>query len=138
MTSAKKVTTAGGVLVKKINDETHVLLVKKNEHALFFPKGHVEAGETIEQAAIREVAEETGLSELRILEKLGVVTRPSTEKSGEHVTKDIHLFLMVTTGSHHGDADEEFAWFSIADGIEKMFFDAERQFLQELARRKGW
>ena len=56
----------------------------------------MEKDETSEEAALREVMEETGYSGLKIVKKLGMVTRPGTETDGTEVSKDIHLYLMKT------------------------------------------
>ncbi len=65
-----------------------------------FPKGRVEKGELIEEAAARETLEELGLREIRLLEDLGKIDiwfRDRFEKQGALVHKDIHYFLFETT-----------------------------------------
>ena len=65
-----------------------------------FPKGHVEQGESMEEAAARETLEELGLSEIRLLEPLGKIDiwfRDRFEKMGALIHKDIHYFLFETT-----------------------------------------
>lgn len=61
-----------------------------------FPKGHVEEGESLEEAAARETLEELGLEEIRLLDYLGKIDiwfRDRFEKKGKLVHKDIHYFL---------------------------------------------
>ena len=57
--------------------------------------GKIESGETFEQTAIREVTEETGLTELAIIKKLGIIHREATERDGTPVSKDIHMYLKI-------------------------------------------
>lgn len=57
----KKEKSCGALVVRHIGAEPEILLIKHNGGHWAFPKGHVEAGETEEQTAYREVLEETGL-----------------------------------------------------------------------------
>ena len=58
-----KAVSAGGVVVR----DGKIIFVKFSDgQGITFPKGHVEQGETYEQAALREVGEETGLKDLQI------------------------------------------------------------------------
>ncbi len=86
------------------------------------PKGHPEGDETIEQAAVREIAEETGL-EVGILEHLGDI-RYEFQTPEKTVVKTVHHFLMQQTGGEltvENDPDQEAVdvrWFSL-DELEK-------------------
>jgi ADP-ribose pyrophosphatase YjhB (NUDIX family) len=65
-----------------------------------FPKGRVEKGEVLEEAAARETLEEIGLEEIRFLEELGKISiwfRDRYEQKGKLIHKDIHYFLFETT-----------------------------------------
>ena len=66
---------AGGIVVHLNKDCVEFLLLKQirttGEVQWVMPKGHIEKGETSEQAAIREVREEAGLEELRLITCLG-------------------------------------------------------------------
>lgn len=84
---------AGGVVVRVRNGTREVLLIDDAYNHVTFPKGHVEAGETWEAAAIREVFEETGI-EARILSSLGRVEYP-IERHGQPVRKQVRLFLLA-------------------------------------------
>ncbi len=61
---------AGGVVLRRVGDELEVLLVRYHSGDWAFPKGHIEAGETPRQTAVREVQEETGV-QAHILAALG-------------------------------------------------------------------
>ena len=66
-------TSSGGVVVRIADGQIYVALVGElglTERVL--PKGGVEAGESLEEAARREIEEEAGLSSLELIEKLGV------------------------------------------------------------------
>ncbi len=57
----RKEKSCGALVVRRGKEEAEILLIKHNGGHWAFPKGHVEAGETEEQTAVREVREETGL-----------------------------------------------------------------------------
>ncbi len=95
-TERAKEFSAGGVVLK----DGRLLLIKMRnllgEEVWTFPKGHLEEGETAEEAALREVREETGL-ECRILRPLRV-TFYSFYRGGVPVDKRVDWFLMEETG----------------------------------------
>ncbi len=127
----KRVISAGGIITKIENDQLKICLVRLRPpmKGYVFPKGHVELGETYEQTALREVAEETGLSNLTIKQKLGVVQRQSTENDGTQVTKNIHLYLMTTDSFQHNQSDERYEWFTIDEALKALNFIEEKEFL---------
>lgn len=68
-----------GVAIVIFNKENQVLLQKRADVNLWgIPSGHVEPGETVQDAAIREVSEETGL-QIKILRLIGVYSEPSSQ-----------------------------------------------------------
>ncbi len=129
----KKVISAGGIVVKTNPNKKILLTIYTHIKGLGFPKGHVEDGETFEQAAMREVTEETGLTELKIVKKLGVYTKQATERDGTPVLKDIHMFLMTSDKpDFHQKADELYDWFEIDGAIEQMAVTEDREFLEKI------
>ncbi len=125
-----KVISAGGIIVRNNPNKQILLTIFTHIKGLGFPKGHVEEGETFEQTAIREVTEETGLTELRIVKKLGIYSKIATERDGTPVEKDIHVYLMESKNLDiHQEAEEQYGWFGIDDAINQMAVDEDRNFL---------
>lgn len=97
------VVTAGGVVLREVDGVPHVLVIRDPYKKWGLPKGHTEEGETLPQTALREVSEETGLSELELGPEL--ITIDWTFRTrGEHVHKFATFFLMFSEG---GEATPE-------------------------------
>jgi ADP-ribose pyrophosphatase YjhB (NUDIX family) len=125
-----KVTSAGGFVVK----DNEILLIKLDSGKYALPKGHVEPGETFEQAAVREVEEETGVIS-KIKSYLGDYTRPAQENDGTTVSKTIKIYLLEQTGYTVKDHDENSVWVNILDAINNMHFEQEAKFVNEIQLR---
>jgi ADP-ribose pyrophosphatase YjhB (NUDIX family) len=61
------------------------------------PKGHVEAGESLEETAYREIGEETALSEMKILDRLDKI-HFFYRKEGKLISMTTHVFLIEALG----------------------------------------
>ena len=125
-----KVISAGGIITKLENNQLKICLINLMPLSpkYTFPKGHVEPDETLEQAALREVREETGLQNLSIAKYLGFISRKATERTGKVVDKDIHLFLMKTDDFNHQIAEENYEWHTLTQAIN-ILLPEEKQFL---------
>ncbi len=110
--------SAGGILVKSIQGKPYIVLIRRREYSDWaLPKGHVEADETIEEAALREVAEEAGLKHVKIISLLGTYERYREETNEQ---KTIHYFLMEPTQDEEfaiteDNKNDEIAWLSLGD-----------------------
>ena len=126
----KKVISAGGIVVRNNPSKQILLTIYSHIKGLGFSKGHVDEDETFEQTAIREVKEETGLSNLMIIKLLGVFTRSATERDGSPVMKDIHMYLMTSNKPDlHQEAEEKYGWFDIDVAVSQMAVVEDREFL---------
>lgn len=91
----KVIIAAGGIVV---NPEGNILFI----HRLSkwdLPKGKAEAGETLETTAIREVEEETGITQLQLKEFINTTYHMYTERDGRKILKTTHWFLMNYNGN---------------------------------------
>lgn len=90
--------SAGGIV---LGDGGTIALVQSRRSGFWtFPKGHVDEGETDEEAARREITEEAGLIDLELLDDLGVYDRPHIMPDGSddpNEIKTIHMFLFAAT-----------------------------------------
>jgi ADP-ribose pyrophosphatase YjhB (NUDIX family) len=89
-----EIRSAGGIV---IGEGGALAMVKsENSQSWLFPKGHLDPGETDEQAARREIAEECGLTELEYIDDLGEYSRPRPNVDGKGFeTKVIKMFLFA-------------------------------------------
>jgi len=114
--------SSGGVVFKA----GKVVLLKKKA-GWVLPKGTVEKGETIEEAAIREVREETGLQNIRILSEIGHITYKFLSR-GKPVKKTVYFFLMETTDDAllPGEEFQDARWFSFENAEHIMAFENQK------------
>ena len=90
--------SSGGVVYKPNGAGYDMAVVQRARHGDWsLPKGHIEEGETQEQAAIREVEEETGL-QARVVAPIDEVVYFYRRPGGELIRKVVYHFLMEATG----------------------------------------
>ena len=93
--SARDETSAGGVVFRLEAGRPLYLLIRDSYQNWGFPKGHVESGEQPDAAALREVTEETGLSDLVIRGSIETIDWYFRFR-GQLIHKVCHFFLMET------------------------------------------
>ena len=92
----KKTVSAGGVVLNGLGE---VLVVNQRGNSWSLPKGHIDPGEDDLTAARREIAEESGITDLEYIKPLGTYTRHRIGKDGGEDTtelKTMRFFLFRT------------------------------------------
>jgi 8-oxo-dGTP pyrophosphatase MutT (NUDIX family) len=111
------------------------------------PKGHIDAGESAADTAMREVREETGV-EGRLVEKLGDVRYVYTASweggSGERIFKIVSFFLLRAGRGRIGEIDEamrvevaEARWLPLDEAPRLLSYDGERKMAAKALERIG-
>ncbi len=131
----EKAVSAGGVVWRRQGDQIEVLLCGRHADKLWaLPKGTPEPGETIEQAALREVREETGVqaeAEAVVGEIKYWFSRP---QEGVRYSKTVHHFLMRPTGGDPALHDHEFdevRWLPAGEALKLMSYPNEIKILRQ-------
>jgi 8-oxo-dGTP pyrophosphatase MutT (NUDIX family) len=124
-------TSAGGVVVRIADGARQIVLGRRRRSrdgvTWVLPKGTVEAGESVDQTALREVREETGL-EVRSLEPIGSIEY-DFGREGTRIHKTVHFFLMEPVGGDLALHDHEFdavRWVALDDAPGIMSHETER------------
>ena len=134
-------TSAGGLVLDRLGGSARGALIgrldRRGRLLWSLPKGHVEPGETEPETAVREVAEETGISG-RVVGKLGTIDFWFVAE-GRRVHKTVHHYLLLVTDPVHGlelsDADVEVsegAWVPLEDLAAKLAYADERRLLERV------
>ncbi|MFH1664546.1 MAG: NUDIX hydrolase [Candidatus Omnitrophota bacterium] len=130
----QKVFAAGGVVIKKEKGQPRVLLIMDSYGCWTWPKGHLEEGETPEETALREVAEETGQAGTVIVEPLGRQKYSFKFKSGK-IDKTVHIFLIKASAREKITVQtseiREARWFSAEEAVGKIQYRGSRTFLKK-------
>jgi len=134
--------SAGGVIIKKEKGQPRVLLIKDSYGHWIWPKGHIEKGETPEDAALREISEETGLKKIQIEERLGKQQYFFTLQ-GKRIFKTVHIFLVKANAREklviQTSEIEKGQWFWASDALKTIEYKGAKEFLKKgirIFRRK--
>ena len=128
--SSEREVSAGGVVVH----DGRVLVIVPTRRAadgsqvLALPKGHLDKGETIVQAATREVREETGMV-VEPVQELGEV-RYWYVRHRRRVAKSVHFFLFRPLGGDLADHDDEVLearWMGLSEAQKALSYAGERE-----------
>jgi 8-oxo-dGTP pyrophosphatase MutT (NUDIX family) len=138
--------SAGGVLVRRLGGRWMVAAIRpggKPAGLWALPKGRIDEGESGEETALREVAEETG-AHGRSLGKLGDVkytfTWPPKPAEGERIFKIVSFFLVRYEGGRLGDVPEEFRhevaevkWLPLEEAPRLLAYGGEKEMARKAA-----
>jgi 8-oxo-dGTP pyrophosphatase MutT (NUDIX family) len=131
-------TSAGGLVVERRDDGSpQAALIgridRRGRLLWSLPKGHVEAGETTEDAAVREVMEETGITG-RVVAPLGTIDFWFVAE-GRRIHKTVHHFLLLAQGGELSDEDvevEQVEWVPLDQLAERLAYADERRLVEQV------
>jgi 8-oxo-dGTP pyrophosphatase MutT (NUDIX family) len=128
-------TSYGGIVVR---GEDVLVITPKGKLVMGLPKGGAAPGETGEEAARREVREETGVV-ARVREPLGEV-RYWYRRGGRRVHKTVHFYLCEyvrgTTADHDHEVDEA-RWISLQRARKELTYEGERALIERALSKLG-
>ncbi|MEK6718982.1 MAG: bis(5'-nucleosyl)-tetraphosphatase [candidate division NC10 bacterium] len=134
---------SAGVILVRNRSQREYLLLDYGSH-WDFPKGHIEPGEDPQATAARELQEETGIRDARIVPGFKESMRYFYRKAGEGMLKVVIFFLAETptgevTLSHEHSG---YVWLSYEDALKRLTFKNARDLLAKAqafldARRPG-
>jgi 8-oxo-dGTP pyrophosphatase MutT (NUDIX family) len=119
---------AGAIIAGLRRGAPAALLVtsRRNPDHWIFPKGHVEPGESLEQAALREAAEEAGIHGT-LVGPAGVLSFADRER-----TIRVHYFVVVTNDAGTPEFGRRLRWFALEEALRHLAFDNSKALLKKV------
>ncbi len=131
MSKVKHQVSSGGVIFRQHNGKVEIgLIALRGGRIWALPKGRLEEGESLEQAACREVMEETGLIG-EVLRRIGEISYWFYAKEeGVKIHKTVHFFLIRhLQGETSNDSSEvdEARWWPLDEALKVLTYKSERE-----------
>ncbi len=137
---ANREVSAGGVVYRVEDGRPLFLLIRDSYRNWGFPKGHLEKSELPEAAALREVSEETGLTDLVARSELAIIDWHFRFR-GKLIHKICHFFLMESENAATSPQREEgitaCKWVPIDEALALISYANAREVLQRAAETVG-
>jgi 8-oxo-dGTP pyrophosphatase MutT (NUDIX family) len=131
-----RATSAGGVVYRRTESGPEIVLAHRRSPALWaLPKGTPARGESVEETALRETAEESGLA-VAIEQPLPSISYVFVRGSTRYF-KTVHFFLMRPVGGDLADHDHEFddvRWVPLSEALRLMNYPTERSVVEQVER----
>lgn len=133
----KRARSAGGVVFRRSEDDVQVLVLQHEGGKWMLPKGTIEAGETPEAVALREVREETGLSNVRVVTDLGQERYSFFWRTEDtFYDKTVHYFLLEFLGGEEPTPQREEGFVAVEwVGVDEAMVRIKYRETREIVRR---
>ena len=127
---------SAGAVVFRNGAKGRVFLLLQNSGRWDFPKGGVEKGESELQTVVREVGEETGLRDIKIVPGFRKVIEYFYRRDGKNIHKQVVYLLAVTKEAEVKISFEHqgFGWFPFREALERASYDNSKITLTEAER----
>lgn len=121
-------TTSGGIVFRRNakTNQLEILLIQDAKNRWTIPKGHVEPNEEPRETAEREIQEETGLQEMKVMNWLGKVNF-RYRRNHTLVLMTMHIYLVQAKGNTNELNPEDWLtdikWLSANDAVDKIAYE---------------
>jgi 8-oxo-dGTP pyrophosphatase MutT (NUDIX family) len=131
---AEREFSAGGVVMKWVDGKPYVLLIKDSYGRWTWPKGKIDKNESPENAAAREIGEETGLKNIELIDKIGK-TQYFYQLKGKLIFKTVYLYVFRLNSNEelkilHKEIQDG-AWFEPGEALRKVEYKGAKDFLKK-------
>lgn len=126
--------SSGGVIIKQSPAGLNVLLIKDGYGRWTWPKGNIEAGESPQEAAIREIGEEVGLKDIELIDKITDI-KYFYRLKGKPVFKMVNLYLFEAKSEEPlkilKTEIEDAQWFPPEAALERVEYRGSKEVLKK-------
>ena len=126
--------SSGGIVIKSRGGKISILLIKDPYGKWTWPKGKIDKGETSLEAARREIEEETGLSSIRLVSKIGQ-NNYFYKRKKKLIYKTVYFYLFKFTGKEaidfQRDEVDDCKWFPAEAALSKIGYKGAKDFLKK-------
>lgn len=130
--------SAGGIIIKRFKDDFRVLLIKDGYGRWTWPKGNIEKKETSQETAIREIKEEVGLRNIKVIDSIDLI-KYFYKLKGELIFKTVSLFLVEAVGDESitplKSEIQDANWFELDEALKTVEYKGARRLLQKAIDR---
>ncbi len=126
--------SAGAILYQESTSGKVYLLLNYPSGHWDFVKGNIEKGETLKQTVLREVKEETGISDVNFVEGFEDKVEYYYQRDGELVHKEVVFFLAKTVTNEITLSDEhlDYAWLTFNDTLQRLTYKTAQKLLEKI------
>ncbi|MDE1727194.1 MAG: NUDIX domain-containing protein [Thaumarchaeota archaeon] len=127
--------SSGAILYRETPSGKFYLLLNYPSGHWDFVKGNIEKGETFKQTVLREIKEETGITEVDFVDGFQNKVEYHYQRDGELVHKEVVFFLAKTPTEHVEISHEHlaFTWLKFDDALKKLTYKTAQNLLKKIS-----